>query len=77
MYLLITVQVSCRFIATLRGHVSAVYQVGLCFDGRYLPIAHTVYIGILIFCMFDFQIAWSSDSRLLCSGSSDSTLKVC
>ena len=23
-----------------------------------------------------FQIAWSADSRLLCSGSSDSTLKV-
>ena len=36
-----------RFLTTLRGHISAVYQ-----------------------------IAWSSDSRLLCSGSSDSTLKV-
>ena len=36
-----------RFLATLRGHVSRVYQ-----------------------------IAWSADSRLLCSGSSDSTLKV-
>ena len=23
------------------------------------------------------QISWSADSRLLCSGSSDSTLKVC
>ena len=37
----------CRYVASLRGHVSAVYQ-----------------------------IAWSADSRLLCSGSSDSTLKV-
>ena len=36
-----------RFIASLRGHISAVYQ-----------------------------ISWSADSRLLCSGSSDSTLKV-
>ncbi|XP_060607937.1 notchless protein homolog 1-like [Ruditapes philippinarum] len=36
-----------RFITTLRGHVSRVYQV-----------------------------SWSADSRLLCSGSSDSTLKV-
>ena len=36
-----------RYLASLRGHVSAVYQ-----------------------------IAWSADSRLLCSGSSDSTLKV-
>ena len=36
-----------RFIASLRGHVNAVYQ-----------------------------ISWSSDSRLLTSGSSDSTLKV-
>lgn len=36
-----------RFLATLRGHVSRVYQV-----------------------------AWSADSRLLVSGSSDSTLKV-
>ena len=37
----------CRYLASLRGHVSAVYQ-----------------------------ISWSADSRLLCSGSSDSTLKV-
>lgn len=36
-----------RYLASLRGHVSAVYQ-----------------------------IAWSADSRLLVSGSSDSTLKV-
>ena len=36
-----------RYLASLRGHVSAVYQ-----------------------------IAWSADSRLLCSGSSDSTLKA-
>lgn len=38
---------SGRYLASLRGHVSAVYQV-----------------------------AWSADSRLLVSGSSDSTLKV-
>ena len=37
----------CRFLTTLRGHVSRVYQV-----------------------------SWSADSRLLCSGSSDSTIKV-
>lgn len=37
----------CRFIATLRGHVQAVYQ-----------------------------ISFSSDSRLLVSGSADSTVKV-
>lgn len=37
----------CRYLSSLRGHVSAVYQV-----------------------------AWSADSRLLVSGSSDSTLKV-
>jgi WD40 repeat protein len=36
-----------RYLASLRGHVAAVYQ-----------------------------IAWSADSRLLVSGSSDSTLKV-
>ncbi|XP_065892130.1 notchless protein homolog 1-like isoform X5 [Dysidea avara] len=36
-----------QYITSLRGHVSAVYQ-----------------------------ISWSADSRLLCSGSSDSTLKV-
>lgn len=36
-----------RYLTSLRGHVSAVYQ-----------------------------IAWSADSRLLVSGSSDSTLKV-
>lgn len=36
-----------RFITTLRGHVSRVYQ-----------------------------LSWSSDSRLLVSGSADSTLKV-
>ena len=38
---------SCRYLASLRGHVQRVYQV-----------------------------AWSADSRLLCSGSADSTLKV-
>lgn len=37
----------CRYLSSLRGHVSAVYQ-----------------------------IAWSADSRLLVSGSSDSTIKV-
>lgn len=36
-----------RYLASLRGHVAAVYQ-----------------------------IAWSADSRLLVTGSSDSTLKV-
>lgn len=36
-----------RYLMSLRGHVSSVYQV-----------------------------AWSADSRLLVSGSSDSTLKV-
>ena len=36
-----------KFVATLRGHVGAVYQ-----------------------------LAWSSDSRLLASGSKDSTVKV-
>lgn len=37
-----------KFVATLRGHVGAVYQ-----------------------------LAWSGDSRLLASGSKDSTVKVC
>ena len=44
------------------------------------------YFNGLVFCRFlttfrghvnrVYQVAWSADSRLLCSGSSDSTLKV-
>lgn len=44
---LATLAFSSRYLMSLRGHVSSVYQV-----------------------------AWSADSRLLVSGSSDSTIKV-
>ena len=55
-----------RFLASLRGHVSAVYQVRNP-SGTVLEEVNS---------LSPLQIVWSSDSRLLCSGSSDSTLKA-
>ncbi len=47
MFFIITLSLNFRFIAALRGHVGAVYQV-----------------------------CWSADSRVLLSGSKDSTIKA-
>lgn len=72
-----------RFITSLRGHVNSVYQViNILMNGPTsinLSLLYSVnwLVGSkkLLFCFFH-KIAWSADSRLICSGSADSTLKV-
>ena len=52
-----------RFLMTLRGHVQAVYQV-------HLPEQSSIQF------LISQKVAWAADSRLLVSGSADSTLKL-
>ena len=59
-----------KFIAALRGHVQASVIVGRL-------VANVQVLTLFLPLQKVYQLAWSADSRLLVSGSADSTLKVC
>lgn len=67
-----TQRVVPRFIATLTGHVGAVYQVQ---RTAWLVMLMMVTLAHTMSCMQN-QVCWSSDSRLLASASKDSTVKI-
>lgn len=58
-----------KFVAAFRGHVGPVYQIRFVSFNSSTTLIHSIY---LLF----FSCSWSADSRLLLSGSKDSTLKV-
>lgn len=71
-----------KFVASFRGHVGPVYQIRS-FDSLPMDILISPYcffsfsVNIFIyFILFSPCHSWSADSRLLLSGSKDSTLKV-
>lgn len=66
--------VTGKFVAAFRGHVGPVYQIR--FE---IFVIFSSYLSNIIWKMSWYSIfycSWSADSRLLLSGSKDSTLKV-
>ncbi|KRX14707.1 Notchless -like protein 1, partial [Trichinella nelsoni] len=59
-------------LARMTGHQQLINQVLFSPDGRIIAFLHTLRGHV----QSVFQISWSSDSRLLVSGSADSTLKL-
>lgn len=66
--------ISGKFIAAFRGHVGPVYQIRLDSEYLFYCLIHLSDVDVVtMIILFD---SWSADSRLLLSGSKDSTLKV-
>ena len=69
-----------KFAAAFRGHVADVYQIRSAANlfSTFLVShqLHTYLMPNIVFIIMSFSFSWSADSRLLLSGSKDSTLKV-
>lgn len=68
--------VTGKFVAAFRGHVGPVYQI----RSKIFSLVFIVCFLSILIIDDDFVCgshSWSADSRLLLSGSKDSTLKVC
>lgn len=63
-----------KFVAVFRGHVGPVYQIR--FELIYCFICPSNFYCVVDMSCCMSLYSWSADSRLLLSGSKDSTLKV-
>lgn len=63
-----------KFVAAFRGHVGPVYQIR--FELSLLFLFKRILSSTQQSFCFLLHYSWSADSRLLLSGSKDSTLKV-